>query len=104
MRTMTYLFIVLLISGLTLNAYSEPFRKTAADMYAESYMAKMRRQTGLSTAEVRAENYRRLYEKCDEHYNCTNETAGEENSTKQNRKMDSQVETVKPFIQMPLWQ
>jgi len=102
MKTMTYLFVMMI--GFTLNAYSEPFRKTNADMYTESYMAQMRRQTGLSAAEVRAENYRRLYEKCDEHHNCTNETTPVENQPQQATKMDSRVETVKPFIHVPLWQ
>ncbi len=102
MRTMTYFFIMMI--GLTLNAYLEPLRKTTSDMYTESYRVQMRRQTGLSAAEVRAENYRRLYEKCDQHHNCTNETAGEEARPEQSRKMDSRPETVKPFIHIPLWQ
>ena len=89
--------------GLTLNAHSEPFRKTAADMYAESYWAQMRRQTGLSSAEVRAENYRHLYEKCNEHHNCTNETAGEEARPEQSRKMDSRTGTMNPFLYSPVW-
>ncbi len=102
MRTVTYFLIIMI--GLTFSAYSESFRKTTSDIYMESYAAQMRRQTGQSIAELRAEEYRRIYEACDEHHNCANETAGEENRPQQSRKMDSRPETMKPFIHVPLWQ
>ena len=102
MRIMTCFFIIM--TGLALNAYPESLRETTADRYMESYAAQMRRQTGSSAAEVRAENYRHLYEKCDEHHHCTNKTAGEEARPKQSRKIDSRPETVKPFIHVFMWQ
>ncbi len=70
-------------------ALGETFRRTTADMYTESYMAAMRRQTGMSIVEVRAKDYRSRYELCDEHHDCTNVTAG---SSEEQRARRAQME------------
>ena len=99
MRTTIYLLIFLGIISAAL--FAESFRKTASDMYMESYAAQMRRQTGQSIAEIRTEEYRGLYEICDEHHNCTNATAGTENRAE---KTNRNIESAKTFMPTPVWQ
>ncbi|MBI3313558.1 MAG: hypothetical protein HYZ83_04940 [Candidatus Omnitrophica bacterium] len=101
MKMMTYLFIFL--TGFALSAYPELSRKTTADMYWESYMTHMRRQT--SAAEIRADSYREMYEVCDKHHECTNVTAGEESKPEEIDKGNRRTETesMRPVIYSPVW-
>lgn len=74
-------------------------------MYLESYAAAMRKQTGMSAAEIRAEDYRFLYEICDEHHNCTNQTAGSgKQMEKKEMKNETRPENMKPFMYVPVLQ
>ena len=101
MKIMTYLFILLM--GFALSVYPELSRKTTADMYLESYMAHMRRQT--SAAEIRADSYREMYEVCDEHHRCTDVTAGEESKPEAIEKNNHrpEAESMRPIIYSPVW-
>lgn len=88
---MKKVILVLTLLTLALLFIAQAYRRTTADVYQESYRADMRRQTGMSAAEVRAEEYRSRYEICDKHHNCTDVTAG------------SAEEAVKPFLSIPVW-
>ena len=97
MRNFILLFISLLL--LAMFGFAESYRKTTSDIYMESYVATMRRQTGVTAAEIRAEEYRNRYEICDEHHNCTNVTAGTPEEVKARRsEMEKDARTVSPFL------
>lgn len=68
MKTLTYVlgFLLLFLAV----GQAEMFRKTASDLYHESYQAQMRRLGEMSAAEVRAAEYAKVYENCDAHHNC----------------------------------
>ncbi len=104
MRNWVFLLTGLLVfSGI---AFTESYRKTASDVYTESYTAAMRRQTGGRAVEFWADQYRSMYEICDEHHNCTNVTAGEgaaERSADTARSQKQQADSMKPFIHVPVW-
>lgn len=85
MKILTYLLIL----GMSLGAVAtaqDAFRRTTEDMYRESYAAQQLRRSGPSPAEIRAENYRHLYEQCDEHHICTN--LGEQAKPEQKKKSE----------------
>ncbi len=103
MKKSIFIFIALLAFALL--AAAESYRKTTSDMYMESYVATMRRQTGMSAAEVRAEEYRNHYEICDENHNCTNVTAGSPEETKARKiEMEKDAQTINPFLHTPIFQ
>ena len=103
MRNFILLFISLLL--LAVFGFAESYRKTTSDMYMESYVATMRRQTGNSAAEIRAEEYRNRYEICDDQHNCTNVMAGSPEEAKARKaEMKKDIQTVNPFLHMPIWQ
>ena len=104
MNKWIFLFITML--AFMLLAFAEPsYRKTTSEMYQDSYAAAMRRQTGMSAAEIRAEEYRSRYEICDEHHNCNNQTADSAKRTeKKELKTNSGPENIKPFIHVPVRQ
>ncbi len=99
MEKWIFLFIGMLALALLVSAEAS-YRKTISDMYMESYAAAMRRQTGMTAAEVRVEEYRSRYEICDEHHNCTNATA----QSREQAKAESRPENVQPFLHVPIWQ
>ena len=104
MNKRTFFFNTML-AFMFLAIFEPSYRKTTSEMYVESYTAAMRRQTGMSAAEIRAEEYRFRYEICDEHYNCTNQTADSAKQTeKKELKTDNRPENIKPFIHVPIWQ
>ncbi len=94
MKTIVFLFILLLLSVFVNGALAESYRKTTPDFYMESYSAQMRRQTAQNVADTRAEEYRSRYESCDEHHFCTNATA----------QAKTETGTVSPFLYVPMMQ
>ncbi len=74
-------FLVVLLSK---EGFAEMSRRTASDLYQESYQAQMERISGMSAAEMRAGEYRKIYESCDLNHNCTNATAGNFQEQKNN--------------------
>lgn len=85
-------FLVVLLS----NVNAEMFRKTVSDLYQESYQAQMQRLDGMSSADVRADEYRKIYERCDLNHNCTNVTA--------DSFQEQQNNSVTPFTYSHVWQ
>ena len=103
MRTIVYLILFLCIFWFIV--YAEAYRKTAMDMSMESYTAPMRKQAGYSAAEIRADDYRTRYERCDEHHNSTNLTAlSKSEPVKKQPQAKAESGSVKPFFQVPVWQ
>ena len=94
MKTLAYVlgFLVVFLAV----GYSEPFRKTASDLYQESYRAQMQRLGGMSAAESRAEEYRKMYESCDRSHNC----ADVNQSNYRSRQDGASV----PFAYSHVWQ
>lgn len=103
-KIMIYFFIVFLIVSFVV--WAESYRRTAADLYQDSYAAQMRKQMGYSDAnDIRAEQYRTLYEQYDAQHNPV-KPAGPPNggSVEEKTKAESQAQTVKPFLHVPIWQ
>lgn len=94
MKTLAYVlgFLLLFLSV----GQAEMFRKTASDLYQESYQAQMERLGGMSAAEVRAGEYVKVYERCDVHHNCASLTDG--------RGREYQNEKFVLFAYVPVWQ
>ncbi len=97
------IFLSIILSSLSVLAFAESYRETTSGMHMESYMAMMRRQTGASTAEIQADEYRSRYEICDEHHNCTNVTAGTTVRPAEKHHGKDQIEPVRPFVHVPVW-
>lgn len=90
-KTTFYLFLIFLILSL---AWAENYRRTAADLYEESYMFQMKKQMGFSgTNDLRADQYRAAYENFDSHHNSLR------NGSTAARTADAQQ--AKPFVHVP---
>lgn len=102
MRTLIYLLIFLVVfpMGIAVDTSS----KTVSDMYRESYIAQMRRQTGQSLSELRAEEYRRFYEVCDRSHNCTRVVSVSPEDTKTGKsEAERNTQLAMSFINVPMW-
>lgn len=66
MKTLTFLLIALLAGP---GPVFSSMPRTSGDMYMESYAAAMRRQAMMSTADIRAGDYRAGTEAYDQHHN-----------------------------------
>jgi hypothetical protein len=86
----TIIFLAAWLLMFALFAFAESYRKTTADMYRSS------------AAEIRADQYRSMYEVCDEHHNCTNVNGGKPQPAESAFGKD-QMETVKPVMNVPVW-
>ena len=69
------LLLVLEFSLMTALAFAQSQRRTAEDIFKESYEAQMNKQLGPSTADLRANAYREQYELCDSDHNCSDPTS-----------------------------
>lgn len=94
MKTLAYVlgFLLLFLSV----GQAEMFRKTASDLYQESYQAQMQRLGEMSAAEIRAGEYIKVYESCDTHHNCGPLAGG--------RKEEYKNERFGLFAYVPVWQ
>lgn len=63
-----YVLCTMVFLAFALPAAAESSRRTTADLFEENDAAAMRRQP--SAAEIRAENYRKMYQVCDENDRC----------------------------------
>lgn len=100
MKNMT--LFLMMVAVLSVLVVAEAYRRTTSDMYRDSYMATMRRQSGAGSAEMRADQYRSMYDVCDEHHNCSNVTAGALVQPVEEARRN-QVEPVKPFAHASVW-
>ncbi len=101
MKTQVFLLVGLCVFALS--ALGGSYRETTGDMYMESYMTEMRRQGGMTVAEIRAAEYRSRYEVCDEHHSCINVTANTEKKPVETKAEETDRATPVKFIPVPVW-
>ena len=106
MKTINGYLVGLLIMAAGAYAYAEHFRATTADLYRESYAAQVRKQAGYgSVNEIRAENYRAMYEQCDKNHNCKYASAFSKEDTEDKQKEEKEkFSSMKPFLHVPVLQ
>ncbi len=79
-------------------AAGQLYRKTSDDLFRESYAAQMSRQMGYNAAEIRAGEYRTMYETCDSHHNCGKSGAAQ----KGEERIEENEFRVLPFFYRPV--
>jgi len=77
------------LCAFSLAVFGESYRRTTDDMYRESFAEEWHEHMMNNPAQIRASQYRKLTETCDEHHNC---------------KSESHESGTKPFAYVPLWQ
>ncbi len=98
-----FILWVLLVLALGTVVFAESYRRTATDIYRESFEVQMRKQLGtVDVAGIRARQYREMIELnqvCDEHHNCSNDT---EQARRAMRERDVRS-MPHPVLNAPVW-